>query len=114
MGDPLSLTNPDGQVTGYTYNSAGLVASETLADGSKLIFTYDAAGNMITASGATGVITLAYNSADELTSVAYPDGHSLGYTYDGDGQRTRMVEYSGTRRLKRSTTHITHSNSSPS
>ena len=42
-----------------------------------MTYTYDAAGNLITATDASGITTLTYNSADQLTSVTYPDGLSL-------------------------------------
>ncbi len=93
-GDPLSLTDPNGQVTHYTYNAAGQVTSVTLADGTQMTDSYDAAGNLISATDASGTTNLTYDAAGNLTGVSYPNGTSLQYTYS-DGQRTQMVEMSG-------------------
>ena len=60
-----------------------------------MTYTYDAQGNLITATDATGVTTLTYDAGDRLTSVTYPDGQSLTYTYDAVGLRTQMVVKQG-------------------
>ena len=53
-----------------------------LSDGTQLIDTYDAHGNMLTATGPEGTITMSYDAADRLTEVDYPTGRVLKYSYD--------------------------------
>ena len=60
-GIPLSLTDPNGEATGYTYNANGELKSTRLSDGTTDSYTYDSQGNLITAADPSGTTTLTYN-----------------------------------------------------
>src|SRR5262249_35476809 len=95
LGDPISITNRRGQAIGYSYNVAGQVTGQSFPDGTHTDFTYDAHGNLKTATDATATITFAYDSADRLTRVDYPNGMYLQSTPDAGGRRIRMVDQTG-------------------
>jgi RHS repeat-associated protein len=87
------------------------------ADGSAEGFTFDAAGNLLTARNATTTNTFAYDSMDRLTSsvsrvagvaltnkyrydvgglatnLVYPDGKTVRYDFDADGRMTNVVDW---------------------
>jgi len=91
----LSFTNRRDQAVGFIYNAAGQVTRQTFPDGSHTDFTYDARGNLRTATDATGTVTFAYDAADRLTRVDYPGGTFLQFTLDAAGRRTRMIDHTG-------------------
>ena len=94
LGDPLSVTQQNGQANDYTYNGAGQITSVTLSDGTQMTYAYNAVGELTSATDPSGATALTYDAEGDLTGVSYPDGTSLQYTYI-DGQRTQMVEMSG-------------------
>ena len=59
-------------------------------------YSYNPQGELISATDPAGTTNLTYNTAGELTGVAYPTGLSLAYSYNSGGQRTKLVEMSGT------------------
>ena len=61
-------TSPDDNVTSYTYDSAGRLATETSPTG--------------------GVTTYTYDLADNLTQTVDPDGHIIQYAHDADDRET--------------------------
>ena len=61
------------------------------ADGSHDNFTYDAEGDMLTATDSSGTTKFTYNTQGSLASVTYPDGKSLTYAYNSLGQLTQRV-----------------------
>ena len=71
------------------------MTQETFADGSQTDFTYDARGNMLTATDASGTITMQYDSADDLTMISYPGRAVLevqlrfGWSSHPDGRSNR-------------------------
>ena len=74
IGQVTQFINRDGQAIGYTYNSQGLLTSETFPDGSQDTFTYDGHENLVSMTDSTGTTTFAYHPADRLIKVTYPDG----------------------------------------
>src|SRR5581483_3316191 len=50
----------------HPYNTNGQVTRETFPDGTSYTYTYDAHGNLLTATDPTGTTTFTYNAADEL------------------------------------------------
>ena len=75
LGDPLTLTDQDGQVTSYTYNAAGQVTERDPGRRHQMAYyATTAEGDLISATDPTGTTTLTYNTAGELTGVAYPTG----------------------------------------
>src|SRR5205085_1779099 len=59
-----------------------------------LVFTYDADGNLLTASNNAGSYTFSYNG-DQVISQTDPNGLTLTLTYDTCGNTTSMVDSQG-------------------
>ncbi|MGJ7489344.1 DUF6531 domain-containing protein, partial [Variovorax sp. ZT4R33] len=71
------------QTTSWTYNPAGLAATETAPNGAATSYTYDAAGNVLSATNALGHVTsYTYDSANRLLSQTAPNGLVTTYTWD--------------------------------
>ncbi len=66
FGDPLKVTDPNGNQTTYTYNQDQILTGVTDRDGRTTQYTYDL--------------------ANELTKITRGDGSALSYSYDPDGQ----------------------------
>jgi RHS repeat-associated protein len=77
--------NLSGAVTAYTYDKAGRLTKAAITGGSSpttCLYTYDARGNRLTASGGTGASqTFTANPANQITSP--------NYSYDGAGNLTQ-------------------------
>ena len=90
--------------TTYNPNGLGQVVSQTSPDSGAASFTYDANGNLLTATDARGkVSTMAYDVSDRPTSIAYPTGTPTTMEYDGGaapyagakGELTKVTDESG-------------------
>jgi RHS repeat-associated protein len=93
-GTISSLTDPDGNVTTYQYDSLGNLTG-VLPNGSD--FTYDSLSRTVTSTdGKSQKTTFAYDALDRTTSVTYGDGTSTSQTFDADGNRTKLVDGTGT------------------
>jgi YD repeat-containing protein len=80
----------DNRTTGETmYNTGGSVQGINT-------FTYDAAGNMRTASNAEGTYTMLYNADGEVTVAQEIFGQTLTMSYDAAGNRTVVQDNFGT------------------
>ncbi len=95
--DPAGLLTHEvmgnGTSTIYTYNPAGELTNEVNnapggAVNSQFAYTYDADGDVLTATTAAGTTTYGYDADDELISVSAPGGQLIAYTYDANGNRT--------------------------
>jgi RHS repeat-associated protein len=79
--------------TTSTYNTSNELVSE--AGVKTAHFTYDASGDLISATTSAGTTLYGYNAANELVAVTSPTS-TTDYTYDGDGNRvTRTVTGAG-------------------
>ena len=118
--EPIKVKEPSGIVTETEYDGAGQVISQT--DGNKNATKYvrnaveevtevkdplgritkkeyDAAGNLKTLTDpAKRTTTYTYDPANRLTEAGYSDGKTptVKYEYDADGDRTKMVDGTGT------------------
>ena len=84
----------------YLYDGDGLETAEvwTNPDGSSAggeQFTYDGAGNMLTASNAVGTYALHYDGAGRVSEVDGPFGVNLTFGYDGGGNRVSVTDNKG-------------------
>jgi RHS repeat-associated protein len=93
-GDVTSMTDPDGKVWTYTYDSYGDSISLTDPVGDKTTYTFDAVGRPLTRVSPNGNVTggnpSAYttsyttNAFGDLLTVVDPLGETTTNTYDGD------------------------------
>ena len=84
-GRLVSLTDPDDNITTWTYNQANEVATQTSPTGGVTSYTYDLVGN--------------------VTSVTDPDGHAVSYIYNADNEETNEI-WVNPSAAARSTDHI--------
>jgi RHS repeat-associated protein len=111
-GEKTSQTSPDGNLPGANpgnfttitaYNSDGKETSASVAGGSGATVSphvtshgYDADGNQVTETNASGyVTTTGYNADDRATTVTDPVGDVSLACYDGDGNIVQTVPPSG-------------------
>jgi len=77
----------------YEYNATSQVTSRTYPDGSTTSYTYDAEGNMASATSAGATTTYAYDAAGNLTRTELPasNGHVETRSYDRAGRVTEVT-----------------------
>jgi RHS repeat-associated protein len=91
-----------------TYDAAWRLSSEAYYDAEgllveEIVYTYDAAGNRVTRTDATGTAVSSYTSGWQLARVAAPNGTET-YTYDADGRVTAITRDAKTLTLTYDTT----------
>ena len=75
-----------GNVTDYSYDAAGNLASITYPDGTVESWAYDASGNVESWTNRRGsAVDYTSNSSGQLTQKDYEDGTGVTYTYDTMG-----------------------------
>ncbi|HVV75238.1 MAG TPA: RHS repeat-associated core domain-containing protein [Mycobacteriales bacterium] len=81
---------PDAATTTYTYDPNLFAPIQvTDPDGHISKYSYDTAGNLLTATDPLGrITTYTYDSLDDVTSVTDATGVTSTYTYDGNGNLT--------------------------
>jgi RHS repeat-associated protein len=98
------LTGSTYQTT-YSYDSLGQTVSRTqpatasASAGRTTTYTYDPVGNLLSTQDANGVTsTRSYTPLNKLATLAYSGGSAPGvsYAYDANGNRTSMVDGTGT------------------
>jgi RHS repeat-associated protein len=117
QGDITAITNPDGQITRYFYdtqgrlltirfpdqsghrfvwNALGQLLEETLPDGAQRTFSYDALGRRITRQDEHGTVTgYEWDAMDRLTRTTLPNGARRAYRYNAYGQVTANTDELG-------------------
>jgi RHS repeat-associated protein len=100
-GNLDTMTYPGSKVVAYSHDAVGQLASVTDWLEKTTSYTYDDAGNVLSASYPNGVTaTYTYDDASRLTSVVNSQGEntlsSYTYTLGAVGNRTQMVDLSGT------------------
>jgi RHS repeat-associated protein len=102
-GRVKSQTDGRKKTTEYKRNILGQVTEVIDPLSRKTKKTYDAAGNLKTLEDALArTTTYEYDPANRLTKVSYSDGktHSVEYEYDKDGNRTKMIDATGTNKYE--------------
>ena len=95
----VAETNGNKQTTKYVRNILGQVSELIDSRGRPTTKEYNGDGNLIKLTDpAKRTKIYRYNEDDKLVEVTYSDGktHSVSYEYNGLGDRTRMVDGSGT------------------
>ena len=97
-GNLLSVTDPNGVVTEFTYHERGWLLSSrvkhpTNASADSLTtYTYDAVGQMLSTTLPNGVqIFYEYDDARRLTAIKNALNERIEYTLDAAGNRTQQV-----------------------
>ncbi len=99
MGNRLSQTDGNNQITSWTYNSMGHVLTRTLPLGMTETFVSDSkTGNLISHTDFNGQTTsFSYDpNNDRLLETTYADGRVESFTYDVDGKRKTQSDPLGT------------------
>ncbi|MFD0224425.1 polymorphic toxin type 17 domain-containing protein [Streptomyces hirsutus] len=97
LGNVTSLTDPAQRTTDYGYDALGRLTSVTAPDGGKTTYAYDKAGNRVQRTDPTGhVTTYGYDPAQRLNSVTDPLDRKTSYAYDADGNLTKKTTPRGT------------------
>jgi RHS repeat-associated protein len=97
LGNVTSLTDPAQRTTDYGYDALGRLTSVTAPDSGKTTYAYDKAGNRVQRTDPTGhVTTYGYDPAQRLNSVTDPLDRKTSYAYDADGNLTKKTTPRGT------------------
>jgi YD repeat-containing protein len=99
VGLEIGTTDALGQQSTFSYDGDNRETGETcLNTGGSLqdraTFTYDTAGNMLTASNSQGAYTMLYNALNQATVVHELFGQSLTLSYDAAGNQTVVQDKS--------------------
>jgi RHS repeat-associated protein len=98
-GQVIDQIDGNKHATKYVRNLLERVTEEVDPLGHKTTKEYDLTGNLKKLTDPKGrTTTYTYNPGNELTEVTYSDGktHSVKYEYDKDGDRTKMIDGTGT------------------
>jgi RHS repeat-associated protein len=77
------IAYPDGTSETFTYDASGNVLTATDRAGKKTTYAYNSAGQVLTVTNpAAGVTTLAYNADATLANMKDPAGNVTSYSYD--------------------------------
>ena len=82
----------------YTYNAYGEETSkdDPTTPGIDDTYTYDAAGNLTSATDSSGTTTMTYDpNTNLLTRIDYPGGLFFTFEYDAAGRRTKRTDQDG-------------------
>ena len=121
QGNQLSMTDPLGNTTSYAYDASGNKIAQINPDGSSITYTYDAEdreigetwyntsgqvvdvqsktydanGDLLTASNDQGEYDFTYNAQGQLIHVVEPGGVWLSFGYDAAGDQTLVTDSFG-------------------
>lgn len=89
---PTSLTDANGFVTGYQYNSAGNLVLLTYPDGKTVSYTYDLANRLtsVRADWLARTATYSYDTAGRLAGLSQFNGTQVSYGYDNANRLTDL------------------------
>jgi RHS repeat-associated protein len=84
-GELTQVTDPNGIVTNFSYDSDGRTLTSTDALGNVTTYTYDAVGNRLTGKNPLNqTFSYTYDYRNRITSVTDPTAAVTAYTYDGN------------------------------
>jgi RHS repeat-associated protein len=96
VGQPLTTTDPLGNVTTFTYDAHGNLASITDPLGHTTTRTYDAASRLLTQTDPRGKVTrFGYDALNRLTRLVDPMQGVTLFTYDGNGNLLTVTDARG-------------------
>jgi RHS repeat-associated protein len=102
VGNVNSITDFDGRVVTYAYDADNREVGETWHSGNAsssvtniATYTYDSAGDMLTAANDNGAYTMSYDALGRVTGVQELGWATLTFQYDSDGNRTVVQDSFG-------------------
>ncbi|MFA6011333.1 MAG: RHS repeat-associated core domain-containing protein [Desulfobacteraceae bacterium] len=97
-GNLKTLSGPAaGNRVTYSYDELNRMIRHTDAGNRNWNYTYDANSNMLTETTPDSKTTAwQYDELNRVTRITYPDSSVVQYEYDLNGNRTRMVDSTGT------------------
>ena len=91
-GNGVTLVDPLGQTTTFTYDILNRLTGLSFVDGTAAIgYAYDANGNRTQMTDGTGTTGYSYDQRDYLRSVTLPGPRTVGYRYDTNGNRRKLI-----------------------
>ena len=92
-GLPYTATDPNGNVTTFTYDSYGNAYTIARTDGGTVTNTWNARGDLLVARDANGnPATMTYNKRRLVTSVTDALGNTVSNVYNAAGLKTTAVD----------------------
>jgi RHS repeat-associated protein len=96
VGNRLTLTEPDGNTTTYTFDADNRLIKEVNAAGDTTLTAYDGVGNVTsTTAPTTNVTNKTYDADDRVIQVQDGGGTVSSYTYDGVGNELTRTDGDG-------------------
>jgi|GEM_PF-1838684 len=100
IGRQTSATDRNGQVINTTYDNDNRVLTQIWKNSggttvNTLTYSYDSAGNELTAANGSGAYTMSYDSLNRATLTKEPFGVTLTSAYDMLGRRTLLQDSLG-------------------
>ena len=96
VGNLLSLTDPNGNPSTFTYDALNRLTKAEDAAQQITTYAYDAQGNLITRTNPRNfATTLTYNAANRLASSTDALTQTLRYAYDHNGNLTTLTDPQG-------------------
>ncbi len=97
IGNLLQQIDANNHTNMFEYDSLGHRTLETQPGGQVATYGYDAVGNLILQTNFNSiVITNQYDVLNRLTNKASINGYKIAFAYSTTGQRTHMLDASGT------------------
>ncbi|GEM_PF-1907054 len=102
--EPAGITNPQGQEKKILTDPAHRQQRVLYPDGREVLYRYDAAGRLLSASDADTTLTFEYDALDRMTAAATTSSlrgasatkqSRFSYEYDALGRRAKMTDPSG-------------------
>jgi RHS repeat-associated protein len=100
VGHMTATTDRLGRQRTFSYDDAGRMTTSIWDDSTgtpvqTLVYSYDSAGNMLTAGNSQGTYTMSYDAVNRVTVVNGLFGVTLTFTYDAVGNRTEVQDSLG-------------------
>ncbi|MBI4685852.1 MAG: transglycosylase SLT domain-containing protein [Nitrospirae bacterium] len=93
---PKEKTDPDGNITRYTYDSNRNLLTETDALGHVTTYTYDSNRNITSITDDLGhTVSYTYNTLNKVTSITDQTGNITTFTYDDKGNLLTVTDPEG-------------------
>lgn len=96
--EPQTYTGADGQTWHFSYNAAGQLVTAIDPKSEITTYSYDGIGRLTSIVNANHVtaLTLTYDSADRIATSTDSEGYTLAYTYDALDRVTSITYPDGT------------------